>query len=307
LGRSLLVTLGAFVVLAATAAAKSVFPETIPLPDGFRPEGISIGDGATFYVGSIPTGAIYRGDLRTGEGSVFIPGASDGSRAAIGLGFDRGLLYVSGGGTGKAFVYDVESGELVREVELADPADGLTFINDVVVTKDAAYFTDSRRAVFYRLALANDGTPSSTADAVELSGDFEFVEGQLNLNGIEATANGKTLVAVQTANGRLYRIDPDTGEATTIDLGGAAVPMGDGLLLDGRTLYVVRNFANAIAVVELEPDLASGVVTETITNPGRFAIPTTIDRFGSRLYVVNARFDVAPTPTTPYTVVQVDR
>ena len=83
----------AFVVLVATAGAKAVFPETIPLPNGFRPEGISIGNGTTFYVGSIPTGAVYRGDLRTGEGSLLVAGVA--GRAATGVEFDRGLLYVA--------------------------------------------------------------------------------------------------------------------------------------------------------------------------------------------------------------------
>ena len=85
---------GAFVVFATAAVAQATFPEEISLPNGFRPEGISIGNGSTFYVGSIPTGAIYRGDLRTGEGGVLVPGV--GGRAAIGTKFDRGLLYVAG-------------------------------------------------------------------------------------------------------------------------------------------------------------------------------------------------------------------
>src|ERR687898_2385854 len=66
----------AAIVLAAPLGAGGGFPERIALPDGFRPEGIAIGKQATFYVGSIPTGAIYRGNLRTGEGSVFIPGTA---------------------------------------------------------------------------------------------------------------------------------------------------------------------------------------------------------------------------------------
>jgi len=162
--RAMLVTVAVFVVLVATAAAKAVFPETIPLPNGFRPEGISIGNGTTFYVGSIPTGAVYRGDLRTGTGAVLVPGAT--GRAAIGVEFDRGLLYVAGGPTGKAFLYASETGALVREVQLAlEPVDpsNPTFVNDVVVTRDAAYFTDSRRAAIYRLDLAADGTPGTTS------------------------------------------------------------------------------------------------------------------------------------------------
>ena len=54
--------------LALPAQAQGSFPEVIPLPNGFQPEGIAINSSGTFYVGSIPTGAIYRGDLATGAG-----------------------------------------------------------------------------------------------------------------------------------------------------------------------------------------------------------------------------------------------
>ena len=68
----------------------------------------------------------------------------------------------------------------------------------------------------------------------------------------------------------------------------------------------IINFQNRIAVVELESDLGSGVVVTHITDP-RFDIPTTIDEFGKWLYAVNARFTTPPTPTTTYTVVQVEK
>ena len=49
-------------------------------------------------VGSIPTGAVYAGDLRTGSGDVLVQGAT--GRAATGLKYDQGRLFVSGAGTG---------------------------------------------------------------------------------------------------------------------------------------------------------------------------------------------------------------
>jgi hypothetical protein len=185
LARMLLALAGALVVFTTTAAAQATFPEEISLPTGFRPEGISIGNGSTFYVGSIPTGAIYRGDLRTGEGAVLVPGVA--GRAAIGTKFDRGLLYVAGGPTGKGFVYEARTGVLLREVQLATGAGG-TFVNDVVVTRRAAYFTDSQRPALYRLPLANDGTPGTVATVVPIAGGgFVQVPGENNLNGIDAT------------------------------------------------------------------------------------------------------------------------
>ena len=300
--RTFLVLMVVSVVLATTAAAQATFPESLPLPNGFQPEGISIGNGTTFYVGSIPTGAVYRGDLRTGTGAVLVPGAP--GRAAIGVEFDRGLLFVAGGPTGKAFVYDAASGVLVREVQLATGTGG-TFVNDVVVTTTAAYFTDSQRAVLYRLPLGSGGAPSATAQAVPLTGDYQQVAG-FNLNGIDATPDGARLVVVQSATGKLFVVEAETGVSSEIDLGGRTLPNGDGLLLLGRTLYVVQNRLNTIAVVRLAGDLSSGSVATTITDPD-FDVPTTIDRFGNHLYAVNARFG-NPAPTTAtYNVVKVRR
>ena len=66
---------------------------------------------------------------------------------------------------------------------------------------------------------------------------------------------------------------------------------GDGLVLDGTTLYVIENYANQIAVVELAPDLATGQVTQLLTKEMyAFNIPTTAAHWGDALYVVNARF-----------------
>ena len=291
------VTASALALAAPVAFAKGSFPGVIPLPNGFQPEGIAAGNGNTFYVGSIPTGAIYRGNLRTGKGAVFIQGAS--GRAATGLKATGGRLYVSGAGTGKAFVYSSRTGALLKEYQLATGT-GPTFVNDVAVTKGGAYFTDSNRAVIYRV-------PKSLgpAQTIPLSGDFQLVSG-LNLNGIAATPNGKTLLAVQTANGKLYRISPTTGVAREIDLHGASLVNGDGILLVGKTLYVVQNRSNQIVVVRLSSALTSGTVVRTITNPN-FDVPTTIARHGARLYAVNARFGTASGPNATYSVVRVER
>ena len=299
--RTLLLAATVAVVAVPAAFAKAAFPETIPLPNGWQPEGIAIGRGTTFYVGSIPTGAVYRGDLRSGKGAPLVQGAA--GRAAVGVDFDRGRLFVAGGATGKGFVYDARTGALVRELQLATGG-GATFVNDVVATRRAAWFTDSNRAVLYRLPLSKDGRPAAAAQAVPLTGDFVLGAG-FNLNGIDATPDGKTLVTVQSSTGKLFLVTP-AGATTEIDLGGQAVQNGDGILLLGRTLYVVRNSDNQIAVVSLSRGLVSGTVTRTITDSD-FDVPTTIDRLGSRLYAVNARFGTTPTPSTPYTVVQVRR
>ena len=106
--------------------------------------------------------------------------------------------------------------------------------------------------------------------------------------------------------GVLYRIDPATGVATTVDLAGASLTNGDGLLRQGRTLYVVRNRLNQVLAIDLDRRGTAGTVDEVITSPA-FDVPTTIAAFGDRLYVVNARFGTPPTPGTTYEIVQVPR
>jgi sugar lactone lactonase YvrE len=290
--RKLLVTLWSAVaafILAAPLAAKGNFPERIALPDDFRPEGIAIGKRATFYVGSIPTGAIYRGSLKTGQGAVFIPGAA--GRAAIGVELDHGRLYVAGGGTGKGFVYSAKTGALLTEAQLATlPINDAnpTFVNDVVFARGGAYFTDSRRPFLYRLGRNGE------VERIPLSGDIVYTPGVNNANGIDATPNGKTLIIVQSNTGKLFTVNRNTGVTREITLNEPVVN-GDGILLDGRTLYVVQNRDNKVAVVRLSRKLRSGTVTMHITDQD-FDVPTTIDEFGKRLYAVNARFRPAGTP-----------
>jgi len=287
-------------VAATTAAAGgSQFPQRIELPNGFQPEGIAIA-GTQFYVGSIPTGAVYRGNVRTGAGRPLVQPQS--GRAAIGLKVDRGRLFVAGGPTGMAFVYNARTGANVTSYQLST---GGSFINDVVVTKRAAWFTDSLKPVLYRVPLGPGGRPGapSAVQTVDLGGDYVHASG-FNVNGIDATPNGKTLLVVQSSTGKLFTVAPN-GSANEIALaGGESVPNGDGILLTGRTLYVVQNQLNVVAKIALAPRLVSGRVVTRIENDG-FDVPTTIADHGRRLYAVNARFATPPTSTTEYWITQI--
>jgi sugar lactone lactonase YvrE len=281
----------------ALAAREQVFPTRIDLPDGFQPEGIAIA-GEQAYVGSIPTGSVWRGSLRTGRGAVLVQRTG---RAAIGVAVDRGRIFVAGGPTGRAFVYNARTGADLAAYVLTT---GNTFVNDVVVTRQAAWFTDSMNAVLYRVPLARNGRPGaqSAVRSVQLTGDFRQQAG-FNANGIDATRDGRTLVIVQSNTGKLFTVTT-AGATREIDLGGATVTNGDGILLDGRTLYVVQNRDNRIRVIALSANLRSGRIVRTITHP-TFDVPTTIDDLGRRLYAVNARFGTAPGPTTDYWLTQV--
>jgi sugar lactone lactonase YvrE len=283
--RRTILLLAAVLALGASAAlAHGGFPKTIALPDAFAPEGIEI-KGKKVFVGSVGTGAVWAGDLRTGKGDVLVPGAA-GARSATGIEYDRGRLWVSGARFGNVLVYDARTGALLHTIQLATGTGG-TFVNDAVATKQAVWLTDSQRPVLYKVPLTGSGEPGAPV-TVPLSGDYTHVAG-FNLNGIVATPNGKTLIAVQSAAKRLYTIDPATGAAKLIDLGGYDLTNGDGLLLHGRTLYVVQNRDNKVAVFRLSTDMTRATFVRELTDKA-LDVPTTIDRSGKRLYVVNARF-----------------
>jgi sugar lactone lactonase YvrE len=278
---------------------KANAPEVIQLPVGFGPEGITTTKRHTFVVSSRESGAIYKGSLRTREGDILVPGFEDG--AATGIKVDkRKRLFVSGADSGVIRVYDVRDGALLHEVEVA----GAGFINDVILTKRAAYFTDSAHPVLYKLPIARNGDLGALVP-VPLGGEWEQEDGQFNANGIEAARGGRTLIVVNSFTGKLFTVDAATGLASEIDLGGENVQRGDGILLKGRKLYVVQNTLNLVTPVKLSRNLSEGDVRDSITS-GEFNVPTTIARSRGRLYVVNAKFG-SNSPQQTYEVVKVPK
>jgi sugar lactone lactonase YvrE len=290
------VAAGAGTASAVSSTAKADWPTEFPLPDGFLPEGITIGSRPFAYMGSRANGAIFRTDLRTGEGSVIHEGAT--GLASVGLKLDRdGLLYVSGGGGGTARIVDSRTGALVRTHQLT--ANAVTFINDVVLLGDRAWYTDSRDAVLHGVPRGRNGN----VRALPLSGDWVQTPDVNNANGIVGTPDGRALIVVSV--GRLYRVNLKTGQATVITLTGAPdVVNGDGLVRVGRTLYVVQNRRNLVSVWDLDAKVTTATLRATITDP-RFDVPTTAARFGDRLYLVNARFTSPQVPETTFTGVAV--
>ncbi|NCF67289.1 MAG: superoxide dismutase [Chloroflexi bacterium] len=301
------------VALPVVAHHSETFPPVFNVPNGWQPEGIAMGHGSSFYVGSLLHGGVYGGDLRTGEGQVVVPPQE--GRIAVGLAVDvrSNFIFVAGGGPllgpipGSAYVYDAQTG-----VQLAEyPLDGV-FINDVVITRDAAYFTDSGRPVLYKVPLGPRGElpDPSAVQEIPLGDGFDFDPDLfVNANGIEATPNGRWLILANTGFESLYKVDPMTGEAFKIDLGGDDVPDVDGLVLAGKTLYVVQNFTNQIGIVSLDPSLTSGVLSDEPITSDEFRVPTTAAKFGSTIYAVNARFGDftpgEPSPDLEFTVVGV--
>jgi hypothetical protein len=284
LRKALPITILVLALLVPAAPAGSGAQSSIPLPDEFRPEGIASGEGDSFYVGSIPLGAVYRGSYRTGEGEVLVP--PHPGRNHIGLKvdtkFDR--LFVSGGESKAIYVYDSKTGADVASFPLPDAG----FVNDVVLTRNAAYFTDSLVPQLYRVGIRRNGelTPPQR---ITYNGELEFTMG-FNANGIETLSNGRRLVVVKGNTGQLFRVNGRTGFTREIDLD-EPVPNGDGLLRRGHTLYVVQNRLNKIAVVKLDDRERSGEVRRFLRDP-RLDVPTTIAPFKDFIYAVNARFDL---------------
>jgi sugar lactone lactonase YvrE len=290
---------GALALVAAAAALANPFPDVIALPNGWQPEGIEAGRGHTLYVGSLKAGAVRQIDARTGKSFTLVPPRP--GRSATGIEYDRTYerLFVAGGATGKLYIYSAKTGAPFIAYPLSAAP---TFVNDAVLTKDALYLTDSMRPQLYRVALHEQGRPTqSELRTLPLSGDYVHQPG-FNLNGIVATKDGNTLIAVQTNTASLFAIDAATGVAKKIALTGGDAANGDGLLLEGRTLYVVQNQSNRVEVVTLAADLRSGTVVRYLTHPA-FDVPTTIDRSGDRLYLPNARFTVPNPDTAAYQVV----
>jgi sugar lactone lactonase YvrE len=301
--RSLVKILGLLLGLAACGSGDSRPPDVISLPTGFRPEGVAI-SGTSLFTGSIPTGRIFLADIRTGRGQLLVDPAA--GRNAIGMKVDGlGRLFVAGGQTGQAYVYDTGTGADVAVYTLAQAN---TFINDVIITPQAAWFTDSMNPIIYRVPINADGSLGSqgSVTSLTLTGDFQFVQGQFNTNGIAATQDGATLIIVQSNTGKLFTVNPITGATLEISLGTETVINGDGILLQDRTLYVVQNQLNQLAVITLSADLATGTVIQRVTNPA-FDIPTTVAASDGSLYIVNARFGIANPDIATYTVVRIDK
>ena len=296
------------VALVAPAEAKPrhSYPDRIDLPVGFLPEGITIGKAPVAYLGSRADGDIIAANLKTGQLRLVSEGLGPGN-PSIGLKIDkRGLLYVAGGNTGTGRVISARTGRILANYTFTTATP--TFVNDVVLTERYAWFTDSRQPQIYRVERTRTGRGADSADlrTVPLTGDWEQLPGVNNANGIARTPDGRALLVVNSTSGRLFRVDPRTGVATEVDLNGASLTNGDGLLLQGRTLYVVRNRLNEVAVLRLDRRGTEGRLVDTLTSPD-FDVPTTVAAYKGSLYLPNARFGIASPETQEYWITRIDK
>jgi len=282
--------------------ARYVLPGERVFPEGIAAQK-STGD---FFVSSTTDGTIYRGNVRRARVDVFLPGGRDGRTAATGVRVRDGRLWVAGRFTGRVFVYDIESKRLVRAFEAPDvgstfsPRPERSLVNDIAFAREAAYITDSFQPVVYRVA-----TESGRLGAIEPWLDLRETPARYrrgyNLNGITVSDDERYLVTVNYETGRLYRIDTRTRRVREIDLGGGDVRTGDGLLLDGTTLLVVREEPGEITPVKLSSDLLRGKIGRGF-GASRLRFPTSMFELGGRGIVVNSQLDRAEDPELPFTV-----
>jgi sugar lactone lactonase YvrE len=275
----------------------SSLPQRIELPRGWQPEGITT-DGSTLFVGSLKHGGIWRVDPRTGRQQVVSAGAQ--GRMAVGVDYDvrRELLWVAGGPTGEVRAHNPRSGRVVARYDFGDGR----FINDLTVTPRGVYATESfgDELAVVPLRPRRDRLPArSAARTLSLSGDFEPVADAFNLNGIEHDRG--RLLAIQSVNGHLLRINPRTGLTRRVDVSGARLTNGDGLELAGDVLYVVRNMNNRVVALMLDEALRSAERLSVLRHPS-LDVPTTAAVARRALWAVNARFGTEPTDGTRYWV-----
>ena len=272
--------LASALVVAAPAEARPQAPETIAQPAGGQPQG------------------------KTTDRELLAPGAE--GRTAVGIDHDRtrDVLWVAGGPTAEVRAQDADTGEVLATYTFPGTN---RFLNDLVVTRDAVYVTDSNNQELAVIPLgAGRALPAPDAvTTLPLTGDLVYSDG-FNLNGIVAV--GGELLAVQSNTGTLFRIDPSSGDTAAVDLGGASLSNGDGVEVGrvGRTVqvFVVRNRLNLVADVRLDRSLEEGTVAREIGDED-FQVPTTVALVRDALYAVNARFGTPPTPETEYDIVRV--
>jgi sugar lactone lactonase YvrE len=300
------VALAAVAGPAAPALAHPARPTTYLVSNlpGDTPEGIAVTRDGAMYVTSVGTGAVYRGRVDDPLLHPFLPAGSDGRTQATGIHLDRsGRIFVAGYATAALFVYDQHGILLAKRA--ARPGSAL---NDLVITADAVYVTDSVHQSIWRASLSGRdiGPLEEWITAAELSPTPFF------LNGIVATPSQRALLVADQGANVTYRIDVASRRAKAIAVRGADGHMsGDGLLLEGHRLYGVYatdnghgGFAYQVRLVELDGDFgAARVIADSPPAPDG-STPTTLARDRGRLLWVNSQLDIAP-GTPPYTVTEV--
>jgi sugar lactone lactonase YvrE len=284
--------LAAAILLLVPATPAAAATKVIVLPGAMSAEGITAAGGGDYYTGDLIAGTIFRENLGRGTAERFIE-APPGVMAA-GVDFDRrhDLLFVAGAMGGKAYVYNVRTKAKVADFTFGDPQ--TSYVNDVVVTPQGAWFTDSYhpQLFFVPVVAGRLGTPRTVALSGPGAGGSP---GNFFMNDIIATPSGDTLLVAATTSGKVYKIDPRTGVST--EIAGVNAPSVVSLVLEGHRLWAVQ-LDDKITRWCLNGDLSHGTAAGTITDP-LFDQPVSAIKVGTHLAVVNSHIYSGYPPTSP--------
>ncbi len=307
----------AFIGLLAGAPAQAREPSTssiavLALPEAAAyPEGVTV-DPATgaIYTTSANTGVVVSVDPEN-RATIVIGDPLDMADArpatpvsvALGLKADgEGRLWVAGARTGSMHVVDIATG---RRLARFTTPEGAALINDVALTTDAAYFTDTVRPVLWR-APRDPIADQALQPWLSFEGTAIRYGEDANLNGIAATPDGRYLIVVQMKAGKLFRIDTSTREITAIDTGDSALDGGDGLALHGQRLFVVRQWSEEIVALDLSSDFTTATEAKRLAF-AELAWPATAAVRGDHLIVANSQLNRRGSgdPVLPFSLVSI--
>jgi len=300
--------------LSPTTTTTPVLPTSLAfnLPDGFMyPEGAAF-DPTTgrVYVTSIQSGAVAVAEPGSDTATVWLEAGSDGrDMSALGIEFGGDRVWIVSNG-----LYEYRTdGTLIARHDPTGPTGG--GLNDVTVTDDGVYVSDSSASLVWYLPL--DASVETSLQPIDI-GAVNAEAAQDAFNGIEALPDG-TLVAGQYTGTQLFHIDPRVPSAVVIDLGDGYVtqqvaPTGssrqvryagtDGMSLDGDVLWTTNTSGNAVDRVTLCPTYDCGTIVAGASDP-LLSFPTDVQIAGDVVVVVNSQFPGligALEPTLPFTI-----
>lgn len=284
------------------------------LPDGFMyPEGAAF-DPTTgrVYVTSVQSGAVAVAEVGSDTATVWLEAGSDG-RAMPTLGIEFGDDRVWIASMGALYEYRTDGTLIARHVPTGSRGGGL---NDVAVTDDGVYVSDSESSLVWNLPL--DASADTQLQPIDI-GAVNAKAGEDAFNGIEALPDG-TLVVGQYMGALLFHVDPRVPSAVVIDLGDGYVNREvassgsstreiryagtDGMSLDGNVLWTTNTYGNAVDRIMLCPTYDCGTLVAGESDP-LLSFPTDVQIAGDIVLVVNAQLQGLiglGEPTVPFTV-----
>ncbi|MGW5720716.1 hypothetical protein ACWEVP_31400 [Amycolatopsis sp. NPDC003865] len=287
-----ILALAAAILLITPAAPASAATKVIVLPGATSAEGITAAGGGDYYTGDLVAGTIFRENLGRGTAKRFIEAPPGTTAAGVDLDRRHDLLFVAGGNGGKAYVYNVRTKAKVADFTFGDPR--TSYVNDVAVTPQGAWFTDSYHPQLFFVPVI-DGVPGSPR-TLPLSGPGAGgAPGDFFMNDIIATPSGDTLLVAATTPGKVYTINPGSGVSK--EIAGVTAPSVVSLVLEGHRLWAVQ-LDDKITRWCLDGGLGHGRPDGTITDP-LFDQPVSAAKVGNRLAVVNSHIYSGYPPTSP--------